>query len=607
MTYQEFTGTYSPEDNKLRLYSVNRLPADLYERVRGEGFIYAPKQGFFVAPMWTPNRADLLIELCGEIGDEDTSLVERAEDRAERFSEYKEKRTEDAANAREAVKAISNNIPFGQPILIGHHSERKARKDAERIENGLRKVVQMWDTAEYWKRRAAGALRHAKHKERPDVRARRIKGLEADKRKQERMYDEARVKAKIWAKVPRFAWDDQTRLALGVAGRYGCADVQDATSPTGWTTLYSELKAGRMHGDRAWRLAVESLKMAMARAKRWIDHYELRLTYERAMLDDAGGTVATKKGPEKGGAVRCWVARGSWLYIQKVNKISVTVLDNWGNGGDNFTRTVAFDKLFEVMSVAEIQTAREQGRLIDKSDKAGFFLREAPQDESKQEPVEAAASAQTKEEAQEESGDTVTAQKTIEAGDVSVLREQLRAGVQVVTAPQLFPTPAWAASEMVDLAEIEMGDRVLEPEAGTAAILKALPGVAPFGAKKQTAVDVVAVEINQALALALEASGYANQVICRDFLACGDELGKFDVILMNPPFENGADIKHIEHAMTFLKPNGRLVAICANGPRQNERLRPIAEGTGGSWKTLPAGTFKQAGTMVNSALLLIRA
>ena len=78
MTY---TATYSPEDNKLRLYSSARLDRELYARVRGAGFIYAPKQELFVAPMWTPEREDLLIELCGEIDDEDTSLVERAEER----------------------------------------------------------------------------------------------------------------------------------------------------------------------------------------------------------------------------------------------------------------------------------------------------------------------------------------------------------------------------------------------------------------------------------------------------------------------------------------------------------------------------------------------
>ena len=48
--------TYSPEDNKLRLYPLSRLPKELYERVRAAGFIWAPKQELFVAPAWTPDR-----------------------------------------------------------------------------------------------------------------------------------------------------------------------------------------------------------------------------------------------------------------------------------------------------------------------------------------------------------------------------------------------------------------------------------------------------------------------------------------------------------------------------------------------------------------------
>jgi len=37
---------------------------------------------------------------------------------------------------------------------------------------------------------------------------------------------------------------------------------------------------------------------------------------------------------------------------------------------------------------------------------------------------------------------------------------------------------------------------------------------------------------------------------------------------MNPPFHNGADIAHIKHALHFLERDSVLVAICANGPRQ---------------------------------------
>jgi hypothetical protein len=35
--------------------------------------------------MWTPSREDLLIELAAEIEDEDRSLVDRAEERADRI------------------------------------------------------------------------------------------------------------------------------------------------------------------------------------------------------------------------------------------------------------------------------------------------------------------------------------------------------------------------------------------------------------------------------------------------------------------------------------------------------------------------------------------
>ena len=70
--------TYSPDDNKLRLYSDSRLDAETYQRVRAAGFRYAPKQELFFAPGWHPYREDLLLALCGAIEDEDATLVERA-------------------------------------------------------------------------------------------------------------------------------------------------------------------------------------------------------------------------------------------------------------------------------------------------------------------------------------------------------------------------------------------------------------------------------------------------------------------------------------------------------------------------------------------------
>jgi hypothetical protein len=44
MTY---TATYSPEDNKLRLYSSTRLDRELYAHVRGRGFHLCAETGAF--------------------------------------------------------------------------------------------------------------------------------------------------------------------------------------------------------------------------------------------------------------------------------------------------------------------------------------------------------------------------------------------------------------------------------------------------------------------------------------------------------------------------------------------------------------------------------
>jgi len=101
------SATYSPEDNKLRLYPDARLDAETYAAVKAAGFAWAPKQELFVAPMWTPAREDLLITLAGEIGDEDTSLVARAEDRAERFEDYSDARRTDAARLHPATPAFT--------------------------------------------------------------------------------------------------------------------------------------------------------------------------------------------------------------------------------------------------------------------------------------------------------------------------------------------------------------------------------------------------------------------------------------------------------------------------------------------------------------------
>ncbi len=286
MTY---SATYSPDDNKLRLYASSRLPAETYARVKAAGFKWAPKQDLFFAPMWTPAREDLLIELAGEVGDEDKSLTARAEERAERFEGYSENRARDSETAHNAAGQISERFYGGQPILVGHHSEKRARRDQQRMHGHMTKAVTMWRRAQYWEERAKGALLHAKYKEAPSVRARRIKTIEADLRKCQRSLEKMQAKVALWTSCDshdkaRIFADASWAVVVEVEGhRYTASDV-----------LRSD--ADRYAKCPAWTWGQVREKMislyppAIAHTERWIEHYNLRITYERAMLDEQGAS-----------------------------------------------------------------------------------------------------------------------------------------------------------------------------------------------------------------------------------------------------------------------------------------------------------------------------
>jgi hypothetical protein len=72
-------------------------------------------------------------------------------------------------------------------------------------------------------------------------------------------------------------------------------------------------------------------------------------------------------------------------------------------------------------------------------------------------------------------------------------------------------------------------------------------------------------------------------------------------VAMNPPFTMRADIRHILHARQFLKPGGKLAALCFDTPERHAKLKPLCR----EWIPIPAGTFKREGTKVPTALLLI--
>lgn len=320
--------TYSPEDNKLRLYSTSRLDSETYARVKAAGFKWAPKQELFVAPGWTPAREDLLLELCGEIGDEDYSPEERSADRAERFAGYRDKRRAEAHGSADTFDA--------GPSVFGNQSQRRAERQAARHDRHRLYACSQWSKAEYWQSRTAGVIRHALYKSSAPVRRSRLLRLEAEQRKNAKEQEEYAKRWELWQKVPTLEGADKPgqavstdrfigiasdsspafRLAYQLANDIHC--YGDYTHPrTGEVrSLYSHLTDPQdpitpAEAAALWLDGRIDPSSEDSHRSRWARHYEMRLAYERAMLAAEGGMASDAE-----------MIPGGWIGRHQIHKVN---------------------------------------------------------------------------------------------------------------------------------------------------------------------------------------------------------------------------------------------------------------------------------------------
>jgi 2-polyprenyl-3-methyl-5-hydroxy-6-metoxy-1,4-benzoquinol methylase len=174
------------------------------------------------------------------------------------------------------------------------------------------------------------------------------------------------------------------------------------------------------------------------------------------------------------------------------------------------------------------------------------------------------------------------------------IKDRRAAPPRVVVAHQLFQTPPTLAARLVSLLGDITGLSVLEPSAGLGRLVDEC--------HRAGAGDVVAVDIAPACVASLQASRPWLDVKMADFLTLSpSDLGLFDAVAINPPFTMRSDIRHTLHALQFLKPGGVLAGICMSGSHRERDLRPQCS----SWELIPAGTFRESGTEVETALFTI--
>lgn len=166
-------------------------------------------------------------------------------------------------------------------------------------------------------------------------------------------------------------------------------------------------------------------------------------------------------------------------------------------------------------------------------------------------------------------------------------------------AQQQFFTPDDLADEVAVAALIPDAGTVLEPSAGDGALARAVRRLRP-GAQ------ISCFEQDPQYGASLIHQEFTTQI--QDFLAAVPVGRLYDRVVMNPPWTGGQDLKHVKHALSFLKEGGRLVALLPGNFSSKDQLAYAAfrrdVDQNGIFTPLPSGSFKDAGTNVSSQMLV---
>jgi hypothetical protein len=154
-----------------------------------------------VADRWAINAAAKALREAGfevEVEIDDTfrdraqvleDKADRLEDRRDALERKADRHAGAAAAAHERANQIGERFAGGQPILVGHHSERGARRDQKRMHQAMRTSIAENDAAQDAAQRANAVGSQMRRSATPAVTARRIKTAEAELRKIQKSLD----------------------------------------------------------------------------------------------------------------------------------------------------------------------------------------------------------------------------------------------------------------------------------------------------------------------------------------------------------------------------------------------------------------------------------
>lgn len=137
--------------------------------------------------------SDFIGKLKEALGEEDSprpTTRERREARAEKRREWAGSRAQKAEATSEAARESVAGIPMGQPILAGHHSQRRHERDIERSNSKTRQSIEHADAAKRHAEAAdtiEGQLERSVFDDDPDAIERLTERIEAGEAKRARI------------------------------------------------------------------------------------------------------------------------------------------------------------------------------------------------------------------------------------------------------------------------------------------------------------------------------------------------------------------------------------------------------------------------------------
>lgn len=190
---------------------------------------------------------------------------DRAAARAEAFDERAARAGERSSELEDRARGIADAIPFGQPILVGHHSEARHRRDLDRIHAASDRAAAQARKSDAAAAKARAARAHAAAHEAPSTVANRLRKLTAERKR--------------------------------------------------WEASLASAASGSAHAERA---ALE--------VDRIIGELDYWTGVRASQIESGRAVVITREQIERGDQVK--VARSGWWLVERANAATVTVVSH---------------------------------------------------------------------------------------------------------------------------------------------------------------------------------------------------------------------------------------------------------------------------------------